>query len=67
MPSPCVCQNLLKWFSDKNYNMPWRETRDPYKIWISEIMLQQTQVVTVKKYYLKWIKTLPTIQHIMVQ
>lgn len=42
--------------------MPWRETRDPYKIWVSEIMLQQTQVDTVIPYYQRWIKKFPTLK-----
>ena len=44
--------------------MPWRETNDPYKIWLSEVMLQQTQVKTVIPYYHKWIKQYPTIESV---
>ncbi len=44
--------------------MPWRDTRDPYKIWISEIMLQQTQVTTVIDYYHKFIAKFPTVKHL---
>jgi A/G-specific adenine glycosylase len=44
--------------------MPWRGETDPYKIWISEIMLQQTQVATVRDYYLRWIKRFPDIQSV---
>lgn len=42
--------------------MPWRETNDPYKIWLSEVMLQQTQVNTVRSYYKRFIKQYPTIE-----
>ncbi len=42
-------------------DLPWRRTRDPYAIWISEIMLQQTQVKTVLPYYQRWLAALPTI------
>ena len=55
---------LISWYKKLNYTMPWRDTRDPYKIWISEIMLQQTQVKTVKNYYNKWIKKLPLVDDV---
>ena len=52
---------LLSWY-DKNHRvLPFRLTKDPYKIWVSEIMLQQTQIKTVIPYYNKWIKTFPTL------
>ena len=53
---------LLLWYNKNDYDLPWRKTTNPYKIWISEIMLQQTQVITVKGYYNKWIEKFPTIQ-----
>ena len=46
---------LFNWYNVQHNDMPWRECGDPYKIWISEIMLQQTQVKIVKPYYLNWI------------
>ena len=45
---------LLKWYDLNKKAMPWREDTDPYRIWISEVMLQQTQVNTVIPYYNKW-------------
>ena len=42
--------------------MPWRKTRDPYAIWVSEIMLQQTRVETVRAYYERWMARLPTVR-----
>ena len=42
---------LLKWFAGNARDLPWRRTRDPYAIWVSEIMLQQTQVKTVIPYW----------------
>jgi len=45
-------------------NLPWHNTRDPYKIWISEIMLQQTQVTTVIPYFERFIKSFPTVKHL---
>ncbi len=53
---------LLAWFRAERRAMPWRETRDPYFIWVSEVMLQQTQVATVIPYYDRFIARFPTIQ-----
>lgn len=55
---------LLNWYDATKRDLPWRNTNDPYKIWVSEIMLQQTQVVTVIPYYERFITTLPTIQNL---
>lgn len=55
-------QTLLSWYDATKRDLPWRNTNDPYKIWVSEIMLQQTQVITVIPYYERFIETLPTIQ-----
>ena len=55
-------QKLIKWFNRQDCEMPWRKTKDIYKIWISEIMLQQTQVNTVIRYYQPFIDRFPTIQ-----
>jgi A/G-specific adenine glycosylase len=52
---------LLNWYAKNKRDLPWRLTRDPYKIWVSEIMLQQTTVSTVIAYYERWIKAFPTI------
>jgi A/G-specific adenine glycosylase len=57
-----ISQQLLGWYSLNKRSLPWRETKDPYKIWISEIMLQQTQVATVIPYYEKWISSFPDIK-----
>ena len=53
---------LLDWFVLNARDLPWRRTRDPYAIWISEIMLQQTQVKTVIPYWSRWMRELPTIE-----
>ena len=53
---------LLDWFSKNARDLPWRRTRDPYAIWVSEIMLQQTQVKTVMPYWEHWMRELPTIE-----
>jgi A/G-specific adenine glycosylase len=52
---------MLRWFRRHACDLPWRRTRDPYCIWVSEIMLQQTQVATVIDYYERFIQALPTI------
>ena len=52
---------LLKWFKDHKRRLPWRESPTPYHVWVSEIMLQQTQVKTVIPYYLSFIERFPTI------
>ena len=52
---------LLRWFDRHRRDLPWRETRDPYRIWLSEIMLQQTQVVTVIPYYHRFLQAFPTV------
>lgn len=54
-------QALINWYQVNQRDLPWRRTKDPYKIWISEIMLQQTQVQTVIAYYNRFIKKLPTV------
>ena len=53
---------MLAWFSANARDLPWRRTRDPYAIWVSEIMLQQTQVKTVVPYWKRWMRELPTIE-----
>lgn len=55
---------LLAWFSANARDLPWRRTRDPYAIWVSEIMLQQTQVVTVIPYWRRWMRDLPTLRSV---
>src|SRR5947209_17428997 len=54
-------QRLLAWFTDHQRDLPWRHTRDPYRIWISEVMLQQTQVATVIPYYKRFLEAFPTL------
>jgi A/G-specific adenine glycosylase len=55
---------LLQWFRKNKRDLPWRKTSDPYAIWVSEIMLQQTQVATVIPYYQEFLKTFPTLRHL---
>jgi A/G-specific adenine glycosylase len=53
---------LLAWFAKAKRVLPWRETRDPYRIWISEVMLQQTRVAVVIPYYQRFLKTFPNLE-----
>ncbi|MBI5415548.1 MAG: A/G-specific adenine glycosylase [Candidatus Omnitrophica bacterium] len=55
-------RDLINWYQKHARRLPWRQTRDPYKIWVSEVMLQQTTVNAVIPYYGKWIKIFPTIE-----
>ena len=61
-----IDQQLLAWYKKKNYQFPWRNNTSPYNIWISEIMLQQTQVKTVIPYYRQWIHKYPNIQTLFI-
>jgi A/G-specific adenine glycosylase len=55
-------RRLLRWFGEASRDLPWRKTRDPYAIWISETMLQQTQVATVIPYWTRWMSRFPTVR-----
>lgn len=55
---------LLTWFHKNARDLPWRRTKDPYAIWVAEIMLQQTQADTVEPYYHRFLKRLPTVQRL---
>jgi len=54
-------KELAKWYQSHHRKLPWRSGRDPYHIWISEVMLQQTQVKTVIPYFLKFLNQFPTL------
>lgn len=56
-----TARSLIAWFSQNARDLPWRRTHDPYAIWISEIMLQQTQVKTVIPYFERWMRRLPAL------
>ena len=53
---------LLTWFDSNRRDLPWRATRDPYRIWVSEIMLQQTTVAAVVPYFERFVATLPNLR-----
>ncbi|MDP1545745.1 MAG: A/G-specific adenine glycosylase [Anaerolineales bacterium] len=58
---PRLSSLLLKWYSRHSRTMPWRNHPDPYAVWVSEIMLQQTRVETVIPYFDKWMKQFPDV------
>lgn len=63
---PALVAGLLRWFAKNARDLPWRRTLDPYAVWVSEIMLQQTQVKTVIPYWERWMRELPTIESLAI-
>ena len=59
-----VSSALLDWYSANKRLLPWRETGDPYKIWVSEVMLQQTTVQAVVPYYEQFVRRFPTVEEL---
>ena len=55
---------LLPWYEENKRDLPWRQDKEPYHIWLSEIMLQQTRVEAVKGYYARFLAALPTVGHL---
>ncbi|MEX2171939.1 MAG: A/G-specific adenine glycosylase [Pirellulales bacterium] len=55
-------RRLLAWFEKHARDLPWRRSRDPYRVWVSEVMLQQTQVATVGPYFERFIAAFPTVE-----
>lgn len=63
MPTELAAR-LLAWYAHHRREMPWRDHPDPYAVWVSEIMLQQTQVATVRPYFRRWMARFPTIERL---
>ncbi|MEQ6124927.1 A/G-specific adenine glycosylase [Pseudotenacibaculum sp. MALMAid0570] len=59
-----LSNTLIYWYLQKNRDLPWRKTNDPYLVWLSEIMLQQTRVAQGMSYYLKFSEEFPTVNHL---
>ena len=57
---------LLAWYDQNARDLPWRRTRDPYAIWVAEVMLQQTRVETVRPYYARFLERFPTV-HVLAE
>jgi len=60
-PVPSARHRLLRWYNQEQRDLPWRQTQDPYAIWIAETMLQQTQVKTVLPYYRRFLRAFATL------
>ncbi|HEX7926407.1 MAG TPA: A/G-specific adenine glycosylase [bacterium] len=60
--APVLAAPLLAWFAEARRALPWRERYEPYAVWISEMMLQQTQVETVLPYYRRWMERFPSVE-----
>src|SRR4249920_1837622 len=56
-----IAAGVVAHYAQVRRDLPWRRTRDPYAIWVSEIMLQQTQVKTVLPYWQRWMRALPNL------
>ena len=61
VPSRRMDAELRAWFAESGRDLPWRHTRDPYAILVSEVMLQQTQVARVVPRYVAWLERWPTV------
>ena len=61
-PLRILVEPLLQWFGGHARTLPWREEATPYRVWVSEIMLQQTRVEAVKPYFERFVKALPDIE-----
>ncbi len=61
-PLDCLPEPLLAWFRANARDLPWRRTTDPYRIWVSEIMLQQTRVAAVLGYYARFLESFPSVE-----
>src|SRR5262245_2491734 len=59
--APRLRRRLLSWFARHRRDLPWRRDRDPYRIWVSEVMLQQTTVAAVIPYFERFVATFPTV------
>ncbi|MFZ3199719.1 MAG: hypothetical protein WA175_01065, partial [Candidatus Acidiferrales bacterium] len=57
-------RRLLSWFRAHRRDLPWRQSRDPYRIWVAEVMLQQTRIAAVLPYYHRFLKTFPRVERL---
>ncbi len=61
-PFAALPEALLPWYGEHARKLPWRASRDPYRVWVSEIMLQQTRVEAVLEYYARFLEAFPTVE-----
>ena len=57
-------RDLLAWFREHRRDLPWRASRDPYRVWVAEVMLQQTRIAAVIPYYERFLVRFPTIKEL---
>ena len=62
--SKIVLNQLSLWFESQKRVLPWREDSSPYRVWVSEIMLQQTQVITVVPYFERFMQKFPSVENL---
>src|SRR5215475_1795502 len=62
IPAGIFRQKLLSWYDAHARDLPWRKGRDPYRVWVSEIMLQQTRVAAVIEHYHEFLRRFPTVE-----
>ena len=60
-PATLLAEELVAWFEKAARDLPWRQERTPYRVWLSEIMLQQTRVATVIDYFLRFTERFPDV------
>jgi len=61
IPARVIARKLVDWYRRHRRDLPWRENQDPYRVWVSEIMLQQTQVERVKEFFARFMRRFPTV------
>ena len=61
-----IVEPIIEWYQNQEKTLPWKQDKEPYHIWVSEIMLQQTRIEAVKKYYTRFMEELPTIQDLAI-
>ena len=61
-----ISSRILAWYDEHKRDLPWRATRDPYRIWISEIILQQTRVAQGYDYFVRFVERFPTVEALAV-
>ncbi|MEN8241345.1 MAG: A/G-specific adenine glycosylase, partial [Chloroflexota bacterium] len=57
-----IAKQLLQWYAANQRSFPWRDAAEPYAVWVSEIMAQQTRLETMQPYFQKWMECFPTIE-----
>ena len=57
-----IVEPLLQWYDEGHRDLPWRREAAPYRVWVSEIMLQQTRVEAVRGYYERWMQAFPDVR-----